>query len=63
MSATKSNAKTTTDSAPTTSATTYKNILVAREGQITTITMNTPEKRNALSLRDDARADRRLHRR
>lgn len=50
MSATKSNAKTTTDSAPTTSATTYKNILVAREGQITTITMNTPEKRNALSL-------------
>ena len=50
MSATKSNAKTTTDSAPTTSATTYKNILVAREGQITTITMTTPEKRNALSL-------------
>jgi enoyl-CoA hydratase/carnithine racemase len=50
MSATKSNAKTTTDSAPTTSATTYKNILVAREGRVTTITMNTPEKRNALSL-------------
>jgi enoyl-CoA hydratase/carnithine racemase len=50
MSATKSNAKSATDSAPTTSDTAYKNILVAREGQITTITMNTPEKRNALSL-------------
>ena len=46
MSATKTKAKTTVNSA----ATTYKNILVAREGQITTITMNTPEKRNALSL-------------
>jgi enoyl-CoA hydratase/carnithine racemase len=46
MSATKTKTKTTPDSA----ATAYKNILVARDGQITTITMNTPEKRNALSL-------------
>jgi enoyl-CoA hydratase/carnithine racemase len=36
--------------AKTTAHTAYTNILVAREGQITTITMNTPEKRNALSL-------------
>jgi len=43
MSATKTNAKTPAETA-------YKNILVAREGEITTITMNTPEKRNALSL-------------
>jgi enoyl-CoA hydratase/carnithine racemase len=51
MSATKTNAKTSADTAaPATSDTQYKNILVAREGQITTITMNTPEKRNALSL-------------
>src|SRR5262245_52856770 len=43
MSATKTNAKASADTA-------YKNILVVRDGQITTITMNTPEKRNALSL-------------
>jgi enoyl-CoA hydratase/carnithine racemase len=50
MSATKSNAKTSAESATPAADTAYKNILVAREGQITTITMNTPEKRNALSL-------------
>ena len=48
MSATKTNAKTSAENAAADTA--YKNILVAREGQITTITMNTPEKRNALSL-------------
>ncbi len=48
MSATKS--KTTADTTPAKGETGYKNILVAREDQITTITMNTPEKRNALSL-------------
>jgi enoyl-CoA hydratase/carnithine racemase len=42
--------KTTTDSASKVPDTAYKNILVERDGQITTITMNTPEKRNALSL-------------
>ncbi len=54
MSATKTNARATaratTHSAAPAADTAYKNILVAREGQITTITMNTPEKRNALSL-------------
>jgi enoyl-CoA hydratase/carnithine racemase len=48
MSATKTKAKAPADKTATDTA--YKNILVAREGQITTITMNTPEKRNALSL-------------
>jgi enoyl-CoA hydratase/carnithine racemase len=41
---------TTADTTPTASETGYKNILVTREGSIATITMNTPQKRNALSL-------------
>jgi enoyl-CoA hydratase/carnithine racemase len=48
MSATKAKAKAPADKAAADTA--YKNILVARDGDITTITMNTPEKRNALSL-------------
>jgi enoyl-CoA hydratase/carnithine racemase len=48
MSATKS--QTAADTTPAKGEIGYKNILVARDGQITTITMNTPEKRNALSL-------------
>jgi enoyl-CoA hydratase/carnithine racemase len=54
MSVTKTKTKTSTrtpaDSAAPASDTAYTNILVARDGQIITITMNTPEKRNALSL-------------
>jgi enoyl-CoA hydratase/carnithine racemase len=54
MSATKSKTKTSTITPASTAAPAsdraYKNILVARDGQVTTITMNTPEKRNALSL-------------
>jgi enoyl-CoA hydratase/carnithine racemase len=48
MSAAKTKAKALADK--TAADTAYKHILVARDGQITTITMNTPEKRNALSL-------------
>ncbi|HEY7023015.1 MAG TPA: enoyl-CoA hydratase [Ktedonobacterales bacterium] len=48
MSATKTKAKASADK--TAADTAYKNILVARDGEITTITMNAPEKRNALSL-------------
>jgi enoyl-CoA hydratase/carnithine racemase len=49
MNATKTKAKAPADKTATTD-TAYQNILVARDEQITTITMNTPEKRNALSL-------------
>ena len=38
---------------------TYAHLLVDRDGDITTITLNRPEKRNALVARRDGRAHRR----